>query len=71
MKRSCEYGATCAVRAPLFLANCDIGPNDRTREVSTTNLRHPIAADFSNLSSFGYQRIPDLRGFSDIENLDL
>lgn len=29
-----------------------IGP-----EVSTTNLRHPIAADFSNLSSFGYQRI--------------
>ena len=31
MKRSCEYGATCAVRAPpLFPANCDIGPNDRT-----------------------------------------
>lgn len=31
VKRSCEYGATCAVRAPpLFPANCDIGPNDRT-----------------------------------------
>lgn len=40
MKRSCEYGATCAVRAPLFPANCDIGPNDRTGAVSTISLHH-------------------------------
>lgn len=30
VKRSCEYGATYAVRAPLFPANRDIGPNDRS-----------------------------------------